>query len=378
MNMTQIGDKELSRKRDEESEERSIHSNGRIMMELNEMITADIKAGQNLADEFIMRAPTLDDVEAAFELYEACSKHMIGKSETTLSHIRSEWTSPGFSLDDSVRIVETPSGDMVGYIEIWDLDTPPVNIWAWGRVHPEFEGQGIGTKLMEWAEVRARQSIIRVPEDARVVMRSGTHSHYDPARDLLVDRGMNLVRHFLTMAIDMDAEPEPARWPSDIQVRPMNDQEELIDIVHAVRDAFQDHWGYFETPFDEEYKQWLHFTENDDKFDPKLWFLAMDGDEIAGVSLCRLESDEDPNMSWVSVLGVRRPWRRKGLGLALLKHSFTEFWQRGKKQAGLGVDAGSLTGATGLYEKAGMSSIRQFDLYEKELRPGRDLTKQTV
>jgi hypothetical protein len=44
------------------------------------------------------------------------------------------------------------------------------------------------------------------------------------------------------------------------------------------------------------------------------------------------------------------------------------------------VDAQSLTGATRLYQKAGMrpDPQRQFSLYEKELRPGKDITTRSV
>jgi len=47
---------------------------------------------------------------------------------------------------------------------------------------------------------------------------------------------------------------------------------------------------------------------------------------------------------------------------------------------GLGVDAQSLTGATRLYEKAGMHSdpARQLVLYEKELRPGIEIRTQSL
>ena len=60
--------------------------------------------------------------------------------------------------------------------------------------------------------------------------------------------------------------------------------------------------------------------------------------------------------------------------LALLHHSFGELYRRGKRKVGLEVDAQSLTGATRLYEKAGMRVDRQYDVYEKELRSGRDLS----
>ena len=66
--------------------------------------------------------------------------------------------------------------------------------------------------------------------------------------------------------------------------------------------------------------------------------------------------------------GGAAKWRKRGLGLALLLHTFNEFYQRGDRTVGLGVDAQSLTGATRLYEKAGMHVTRQYDTYEKVIR----------
>ena len=113
-------------------------------------------------------------------------------------------------------------------------------------------------------------------------------------------------------------------------------------------------------------------------YDPSLWFVAVDGDEIAGVSLCRPHWTEDLQMGWINTLGVRRPWRRQGLGQALLHASFNAFYQRGTLKVGLGVDASSLTGATRLYEKAGMLVFRQNNQFEKEMRPGIELGTTTV
>ena len=74
----------------------------------------------------------------------------------------------------------------------------------------------------------------------------------------------------------------------------------------------------------------------------------------------------------MGTLGVRRPWRKRGLGLALLYHSFGEFYKRGNRVISLGVDAASQTGATRLYKKAGMHVASEYVSYEKELRPGRE------
>ncbi|HIE55100.1 MAG TPA: GNAT family N-acetyltransferase [Chromatiaceae bacterium] len=80
----------------------------------------------------------------------------------------------------------------------------------------------------------------------------------------------------------------------------------------------------------------------------------------------------------MKILGVTRPYRQRGLGLALLQHSFRQLYQRGQKGVSLGVDADSLTGATRLYEKAGMTVHRRYLEFSKLLRPGRDITTQSA
>lgn len=333
---------------------------------------------QVLEDKLRMRPARLEDLEAAVELFNTCSQHMVGENEVTLADVRNEWTLPEFELNEVTRVIDTPEGDIVGYIEVWDIEETPVRIWVWGRVHPAYEGMGIGSRLMEWAENRARKAIDRVDGDLKVVMRSGIFSTYQPAIKLLQDRGMKPIRNFLTMAIEFENSLPNPKLPAGLKIRSITGNNELREIIHAVDDAFKDHWGYVEQPFEQEFQRWLHFTENDETFDPTLWFLAVDGDEIAGFSLCRPESRFDPELGWVSTLGVRRPWRRRGVALALLQHSFGEFRRRGQKGAALGVDAESLTGATRLYEKAGMKQIRNFVDYEKVLRPGRDISTQAL
>jgi ribosomal protein S18 acetylase RimI-like enzyme len=107
-------------------------------------------------------------------------------------------------------------------------------------------------------------------------------------------------------------------------------------------------------------------------FDPSLWIIAWDGNQIAGYSLCRFRM----GIGWVGSLGVRRPWRKHGLGMALLLQSFHEFHQRGMNTIGLGVDASNPTGATRLYQKAGMNITAEYVIYEKEYRPGREVEEE--
>jgi ribosomal protein S18 acetylase RimI-like enzyme len=149
-------------------------------------------------------------------------------------------------------------------------------------------------------------------------------------------------------------------------------------MVAAEQDAFRDHWGFVERPLEEEVEEWMHWLETDPSVDPALWFIAVDSKEIAGMAICFPKLAEDPEMAYVDTLGVRRPWRKRGLGLALLQHAFGACYERGKRKVALDVDAESLTGATRLYERAGMHVQRQEVAYEKELRPGKDLSTQSV
>ena len=325
---------------------------------------------------YTIRPASLDDVEGSVEMFNRCSEAMIGATEFTAERYANEWRVPGFDLQGDTRLVIAPRGQIVGCIEVWDIHEPPVHPWIWGRVHPEWEGKGIGTAMMRWGLERAGEAIPRAPDGVRVSSRAGTVKTYAPAKELLQNMGMEAVRFVWAMLIELNEEPPAPLWPEGISVRNIRHPEDTEAAYRAEDEALQDHWGYVETPFEEGFKQWKHLVFEIRKSDPALWFLAMDGDEIAGMASCRADSDDDPDKAWVSVLGVRRTWRCRGLGLALLRHAFGEFYRRGHPRVGLGVDSSNLSGATRLYEKAGMHIQREDVTYECELRPGVELQRE--
>lgn len=190
--------------------------------------------------------------------------------------------------------------------------------------------------------------------------------------------GFRLERHFLRMVIEMELEPKKPIYPDGFEFRKIAYEKEFREAILAIAEAFEDHWGFVKKREEDELAFWKHRLENDPDFDPGLWFLTMDGDQIAGVCLCFPKLIEDPQMGWVAELAIRRPWRRRGIGLALLQHAFYELYKRGQHKVGLNVDADSLTNATNLYLKAGMHIDRQSASYHKELRAGRDLSTQKL
>lgn len=325
----------------------------------------------------LMRAATLDDLEQAIPMFNACARAMTGHDEFSVEQYRTEWMDPGITLEEDTRIVLTPEGQVVGCIEVWN-SAPHVSNWVWGRVHPDYCGQGIGSALLEWAEERMRRALDKAPEGDRVTAQVATPTVNDDAKALFLDQGYLPIRHSYTMEIELAAPPPAPIWAEGITVRSVGSEAELAAVYRAEQEAFKDHWGFVATPFEEGFERWRFRALSNPDYDPSLWFLAMAGEEIAAISLCQRVTVEDPTMAWVNTLGVRRPWRRLGVGLALLHHGFGKMYRRGQRRMGLSVDASSLTGATRLYERAGMHIARQHDSYEKELRPGIDRRTQSV
>jgi mycothiol synthase len=326
---------------------------------------------------YIYRPACMEDVEAATDLFNVCSMEEIGAAQFVVEDNRSWWESPGFNLETDTHAVVTPDGALIGYADIWDAE-PHVRLHGWARVHPDYRHNGVGAHLAQWLEARARESIPKAPEGTRVVLLQETLAHDEIAQTLLRGQGYQLVRYFFRMVIDLDVVPPEPLVLEGITIRPFIRGQEERAVIQAMQEIFKDHWGWVEHPFEEEYERWMHWIDTDPDYDPSLWFIAVDGDQIAGMSLCSPKITEDPDMGWVGTLGVLRPWRRRGLALALLRHTFGEFYRRGKARVGLGVDASNLTGALRLYEKAGMHPVRQFANFEKELRPGIDLSTQTL
>jgi len=329
-----------------------------------------------LPKNFSARPATMNDIPAVVSLLNTCSVLAVGIKLTDETEMKLEWATPDFDLSENSRLIFASDGQLAAVGTVWMVRNPPVHPWVQIRVHPDYTGLGLGTFLTRWAESRARTAIDRVPVDARVSMRCGVSGGYAPAVAFLEDYGMRQIRHFWDMEIKLDSPPPAPKFPEGIKMVRFRFPEDMERTYLAFDEAFEDHWGHVSSPPEEGIARWRTWIGDDPDFDPDVWFLAMDGDEIAGVSLCYNKIPHDPNMAWVDILGVRKPWRRQGLGLALLHYTFGEFYRRGKKSVGLGVDSSSLTGATRLYQRAGMHVARQYTDYELELRPGKELATE--
>jgi mycothiol synthase len=322
----------------------------------------------NFSTDFLVRPPVMSDLEAVYRLLEVCDVAEYGAPDFTLEDLRTLWQGPTFNLATDAWIVVAPGGRLVGYADVQHRQH--VRIYTLVYVLPEFAGQGIEEHLLHLAEEWAQRQISLAKPGVRVTLFSWGSSLNKTVRHALLQTGFKEVRRSCRMEIGLSRAPTVPEWPDQVTVRTFVPGQDIQTVYAAIEEAFQDHWGHMEGNFDE----WKHWTVDRETFDPTLWFLAFDGDEIAGISLCTYQL----HYGWVDTLAVRRPWRRKGLGMALLLHSFGEFYRRGKNNVGLTVDSRNLTGATRLYERAGMHVARTYISYEKELRAGIELSTQAI
>ncbi len=327
---------------------------------------------------YSVRGATMDDIPACVEMFNLWAQKELGRLELSEQEVKNEWSSDDFVPEEDTRLVFDPAGKLVAYVEVWTREPNTVHPWIWGRVHPDYYGLGLGTELTQWAEQRSLSVLETLDPELRVTHEIGIDHKVKPALELFENMGYSHIRSYYTMHIKLDAPPPTPSWADGIALQPFVPERDLEAVYRADTEAFSDHYGFIVQPFEVGFPRFVHHFTETENYDPALWFIAWDGDEIAGISLCRPHAYEDPDMGWVASLGVRRKWRRRGIALALLQHSFGEFYKRGVRKIGLGVDASSLTSATRLYEKAGMHIAAQFDKYEKEIRAGKEISVQSI
>jgi mycothiol synthase len=257
-----------------------------------------------------------------------------------------EWIDNEALTPENLLVLER-DGRVVGYFDVWvkedvaDLDVAAPGFWDEAFDQAENRARALGAK-------RARSFVVEEHEIG----------------DLIAGRGYRTIRGSWTMEIEfgLEAPAEPV-IPDGIEIRPYRHPEDEQRVYEAMQEAFRDHWGFHPVTLE----NWRGFNVKTRNFEPDMWLVAWDGDEVAGASLNYPERGGDPGHGWVGTLGVRRNWRRRGLGEALLRRSFAALHARGLRKVRLSVDAENPTGATRLYERAGMRVLRQSNTWERHL-----------
>lgn len=327
---------------------------------------------------FTMRPPTLDDTQSISDCINAYLQAVVGRMSFSAEKVKGILTDPSIDMGRDTRIMLNAQENVVAYCGLWN-SPPHVETDIVIRIHPDYDKDyPFREILMNWGEEMAKANIKRAPDDAQVDVSCWSLNNDKTSIEYLQAHGYVQTRSFYRMGIDLDQDIPKPQFPDNIRIITMAELQDLPKVYRAVDEAFQDHWGYVSPPEAEGIKDFEHWIATSPNMDLNYWYLAMDGDEIAAMSLCLPYLIGQEHIGYVDTLGVRANWRRQGIALALLHYSFRILKDIGRRQVTLDVDASSLTGATRLYEKAGMSVIEHSMVLEKCLRKGTDYRTQEL
>jgi mycothiol synthase len=305
-------------------------------------------------DGYTVRPATRDDIDAIARLIQAIDLHDEGIVEPVRGHIEDEWANPLFDAEQDTLVVAAESGEPAAYASAWGIE-PSTSVEAWINVHPDHRGRGLGTWLVDWAEARTRRYLDR-PGTSTLVRPSVSPSGAGGA--FLQGLGYRHVRTFWHMERRLEGTEEAGNAPDGVTIRPYRDGDGPV--LHRVLEAsFEGHFGFEPMAYD----AWDAAMLRAPSSDLSLVFLAERGGELVGALTTAIDEEEP----WVAELGVLEAHRGTGIGRALLRRAFAELAAHGWTIVKLNVDGENRSGATRLYESAGMTRGRSWHVYEKRI-----------
>ncbi len=239
-------------------------------------------------------------------------------------------------------------------------------------VRPEWQNRGLEKTFLDQGQARLRQIARQQQANATASAAQVSENRLfevdvlmvkPELSQLLEGDGFRAVRWFAMMTCSRLKDVPDYPLPAGLEVRPA-EPGHYCRVWGAMLDGFRDDPGYSE-PTEEDYTGWQHSSQ----FQPGLWQVAWDGDQVAGIVLNYVTHDlgdpAHPALAWTEDICVGVPWRRRGLARALLARSMRMFYNKGFTQTSLGVDLDNAQHAPTLYESMGYQVVRQGARYHK-------------
>ncbi|MEO8425215.1 MAG: GNAT family N-acetyltransferase [Actinomycetota bacterium] len=312
----------------------------------------------NLPAGFTSRPTTIQDLGDVAALLDAYDIAYYGEAEANRSMLQFEWGAAWFDVERDSRIVHAADGTLVAYATHATPD-PSARYEAWGAVDPRSDGKGIGSAIIEWAEVRTRSLL--GPGSSTPLWNAAPATNAAAFR-LFEACGYVPIRTFWEMAMELDPSFEAGPVPPGVTIRPLMVDVDLPAAFAVLNTAFETHFGYFEETFE----VWLAQQQADETWDPSLGFVAERDGRIVGAS----NNGVIDGKGYVFELGVLPDHQGRGIGKALLRHSFAMLAAMGLTAGRLGVDSENVTGAVELYRSVGMEPSREHRVVEKVIQSG--------
>ena len=309
------------------------------------------------------RVATEADIDAMLAVLHAGDVRSVGEPDAPRDFVEEVFTLPFLDPATDIWVVEDPSGRVVACGDIQSVN-PQVSCDAFVRVHPDHAGRGLATALLETAETRARE---RMDGAETTKLWATADPRDDAALSLLVARGAHHVRSFLHMERRIEDLVAGDDLPDGVRFRPFrsDDRNDWATFHEVLETSFSEHFGFESIDLATFEAMWTGFPT----WDPTLVTFAEADDRVVGLVVSNVTSTT--GLAWLSDVGVVPGYRGRGIARALLLRAFADVRARGCDSVRLAVDAENTTGATRLYERAGMHVRREWMVFEKILEARR-------
>jgi mycothiol synthase len=311
-----------------------------------------------IPDGYVLRHPAPDEAPAIQDILDAAESADAGEVRHHEDDVATDWLSPRCDIGANWWVAVAGDGSIAGVAFVWPETAGEVT--ADHYVHPDHRGRGLGEALLDTIEARLVELPARSSDgEIRHVLVWCEDS--DTARRASLERrGFKPVRQYFEMARDLTVEPAAPVWPAGIVARGFRPGLDDRAVYEADVEAFSEHHLFEARSYDEWHARHVDAPDGD----VTLWRLAWDAHQLAGYVVPFARDAE----AVIGDLAVRKPWRRRGVGRALLLAAFETLRDRGHGVVRLYVDAQNVTDAVAVYEATGMHVARRFDVMSRAVR----------
>ncbi|MGB8646254.1 MAG: GNAT family N-acetyltransferase [Anaerolineae bacterium] len=326
--------------------------------------------------EFQIRLYTQRDDELLVGLLNEADAVDRMEQGTSLPELRELLAMPELDPEQNVFVAEAENGRMaaMGRVRL-HLDEGNHGFRSWFEVHPLYRGQGLEDQMLARLQQRAKERLSQV-KTARVYFACEGHMAYEDKLQAMERAGMRELRRFWVMVRPkLETLPAP-QFPDNLIVRTLHLGEDDAEALDAMNDSFSEHFGHTEETL-ESFQYYLHSI----LYHPELTVLAIDPahNRIAGFCHITINAGECERIGrkrgWIDILGVRKQYRRQGLGEALILQGMHNLRRAEMVEAALGCDSENTTNATALYFRTGFQVKKTVIVFSKWLREPASETK---
>ena len=305
-----------------------------------------------MLEKFFLRRPTQDDFRPIIDLMMRCDIRDVGFADSDESDLSDEWREMDLQRDAWLAI--DAQGEIRGYGAVMALkEGKRIAVYD----DPGTQETDLFTGLLILCEKRAVNMLRELNDPQKQTLANFISDSSKYQKDILGEAGYHIKGFIFNMHIALQAELPEVKLPAGISIRSVDIKKDSREIHALIQEAFD--WKERDPQPYEEWEERMVHSENRDE---SLWFLAIENDKIIGTCLGVPYTD----LGWVRQLAVLKPYRKMGIGSALLQNAFHVFKQRGYPKAGLAVESENEK-AYRFYERIGMYKAVHLDEYIKKV-----------